>query len=159
PMILHIFMWESRPLSTILTPPSHDNRGRGFFRTKKIDLQGLSLMPLRGNCTMNAWIILVLAGLCEVGWPLGFKLASTTGYRLPFFLLSAASMALSGWLLFMAQKSIPMGTAYAVWTSIGAVGTFAVGIMLFNDMLSVGRIVGICLIVCGVVVLKLSGTH
>lgn len=108
---------------------------------------------------MNAWIILILAGFCEIGWPLGFKLASTTNHRVPFILFSVFSMGFSGWLLYMAQKSIPMGTAYAVWTAIGAAGTFVVGIMFFADMLNFGRILGICLIIGGVAVLKISGTH
>lgn len=107
---------------------------------------------------MNAWMFLILAGMCEIGWPLGFKLAQTAGNRLPFILLSVVSMGISGWLLFMAQKSIPIGTAYAVWTGIGAAGAFVVGITLFGDLLSLGRMLGVAMIVGGVIVLKVVGT-
>lgn len=68
--------------------------------------------------------------------------------------LSVASMALSGWLLFLAQKQIPMGTAYAVWTGIGAAGTFILGVAVFGDALNWGRELGVAMIIGGVVVLK-----
>ena len=68
--------------------------------------------------------------------------------------LSVASMALSGWLLFLAQKQIPMGTAYAVWTGIGAAGTFILGVAVFGDALNWGRALGVAMIIGGVVVLK-----
>ena len=68
--------------------------------------------------------------------------------------LSVASMALSGWLLFLAQKQIPMGTAYAVWTGIGAAGTFVLGVLVFGDVLNWGRALGVAMIIGGVVVLK-----
>lgn len=107
---------------------------------------------------MNAWFFLLLAGLCEIGWPLGFKLAQTSEYRLPCIILSVLSMAISGWLLFLAQKSIPIGTAYVVWTGIGAAGAFVVGILLFGDMISAGRVLGVSMIVGGVIVLKLMSS-
>ena len=68
--------------------------------------------------------------------------------------LSVASMALSGWLLFLAQKQIPIGTAYAVWTGIGAAGTFILGVAVFGDALYWGRALGVAMIIGGVVVLK-----
>lgn len=104
-----------------------------------------------------AWILLLLAGLCEVGWPLGFKLAQTTSHRLFFILFATMSMMVSGYLLYLAQKSIPLGTAYAIWTGIGAAGAFILGIMFFGDALSLGRVLGVSLIVGGVVVLKVTG--
>ena len=71
-----------------------------------------------------AWLYLILAGLCEVGWPLGFKLANLNPrYHLLFLVLAVVSMGMSGWLLYIAQKTIPMGTAYMIWTGIGGVGT------------------------------------
>ena len=104
---------------------------------------------------MNPWIALIAAGLCEIGWPLGFKVAQTApAWRMAAISLSVASMALSGWLLFMAQKQIPMGTAYAVWTGIGAAGTFILGVAVFGDALNWGRALGVAMIVGGVVVLK-----
>lgn len=105
-----------------------------------------------------AWMILLLAGVCEIGWPLGFKLAQTTSHRLFFILFAAVSMMVSGWLLYLAQKSIPIGTAYAIWTGIGAAGAFTVGVMLFGDALSLGRLLGVGMIVGGVIVLKVMGT-
>ena len=107
---------------------------------------------------MMAWICLLLAGICEIGWPLGFKLAQTSGYRALFILFAAVSMGVSGWLLYFAQKSIPIGTAYAIWTGIGAAGAFIVGVMLFGDALNSGRLLGVGMIVGGVIVLKLMST-
>lgn len=104
---------------------------------------------------MNPWVALIAAGLCEIGWPLGFKVAQTApAWRVAAISLSVASMALSGWLLFLAQKQIPMGTAYAVWTGIGAAGTFILGIAVFGDALNWGRALGVAMIIGGVVVLK-----
>jgi len=65
-------------------------------------------------------------------------------------------MAISGWLLWMAQKQIPIGTAYAVWTGIGAAGTFLLGVLWYGDPASLGRFFGVALIVGGVVILKLA---
>ena len=104
---------------------------------------------------MNPWVALIAAGLCEIGWPLGFKVAQTApAWRVAAISLSVASMALSGWLLFLAQKHIPMGTAYAVWTGIGAAGTFILGVLVFGDALNWGRGLGVAMFVGGVVVLK-----
>lgn len=104
---------------------------------------------------MNPWVALIAAGLCEIGWPLGFKVAQTApAWRMAAISLSVASMALSGWLLFLAQKQIPMGTAYAVWTGIGAAGTFILGVAVFGDALNWSRALGVAMIIGGVVVLK-----
>ena len=104
---------------------------------------------------MNPWVALIAAGLCEIGWPLGFKVAQTApAWRVAAISLSVASMDLSGWLLFLAQKQIPMGTAYAVWTGIGAAGTFILGVAVFGDALNWGRALGVAMIIGGVVVLK-----
>ena len=104
---------------------------------------------------MNPWVALIAAGLCEIGWPLGFKAAQTApAWRVAGISLSVVSMALSGWLLFLAQKQIPMGTAYAVWTGIGAAGTFILGVAVFGDALNWGRALGVAMIIGGVVVLK-----
>ncbi len=102
------------------------------------------------------WIILIIAGIFEIGWPLGFKLSQTMPTKLPWIILSVISMALSGWFLWMAQKSIPIGTAYAVWTGIGAIGTLTVGIVFFGDSANIWRMLSASLIVIGIVGLKLA---
>jgi len=103
------------------------------------------------------WFYLIIAGAFEIGWPLGFKLSQTTPYKFPWIAFSVVAMALSGLFLWMAQKTIPMGTAYAVWTGIGAVGAFIIGIILFKDPLTVLRIISVALIVTGIVGLKIAG--
>ena len=103
-----------------------------------------------------AWLFLVFAGFCEVGWPLGFKLSQTTRFKVSFIGLAALSMALSGLFLWLAQKEIPMGTAYAVWTGIGAAGTFLLGILFFGDPVGVVRLLSFGLIVAGVIGLRLG---
>jgi quaternary ammonium compound-resistance protein SugE len=103
-----------------------------------------------------SWIYLVLAGLLEIGWPIGLKLAQGSEQRTSGFLLAVICMGGSGWMLWLAQKDIALGTAYAVWTGIGAAGTFLVGIWFFGDVSSVGRYLGVLLIIGGVVTLKLA---
>ncbi|MBQ4278652.1 MAG: multidrug efflux SMR transporter [Rikenellaceae bacterium] len=100
------------------------------------------------------WIYLILGGLFEIGWPLGLKLAQTMPYRILWIVFSAISMAISGWFLYTAQKTIPIGTAYVVWTGIGAVGTLILGILLFHDSASVWRLLSASLIVLGIIGLK-----
>lgn len=104
-----------------------------------------------------AWLILFFAGLFEIGWPLGFKLASMMPkYHYLYIALGIISMAISGYLLFTAQKSIPIGTAYAVWTGIGAVGTLIIGIAFFHDSASIWRLLSATLIIMGIIGLKLA---
>ena len=101
-----------------------------------------------------SWMLLVLAGLFEIGWAIGLKY--TQGFtRLVPSLLTAASMVVSLGLLGLALKDLPIGTAYAVWTGIGAVGTAVLGILLFGESAAVARLVCIGLIVSGIVGLKL----
>jgi quaternary ammonium compound-resistance protein SugE len=104
-----------------------------------------------------AWLYLLVAAAFEIGWPLGLKLAQSPGRTLPGLAFAAISITLSGLFLYLAQRSIPIGTAYAVWTGIGAAGTFLVGVAFFADPATMGRIAGVTLIVAGVVTLKLSG--
>jgi quaternary ammonium compound-resistance protein SugE len=104
-----------------------------------------------------AWTNLILAGLLEIGWPIGLKLGwSDGGLRLPWIGFGILCMAFSGTFLFLAQRVIPMGTAYAVWTGIGAVGTFVVGIAFCGDASSVLRIASAGLIIAGVIGLKFA---
>lgn len=102
-----------------------------------------------------SWIYLVIAGLLEIGWPVGLKLAQTPQYRGLGIAIAIAFMSGSGYMLWLAQRAIPMGTAYAVWTGIGAAGAFAVGVLAYGDPASLGRFVGVGLIIAGVVTLKL----
>lgn len=89
-----------------------------------------------------SWFYLILAGILEIGWPLGLKLAQQEGYRWQGIAAALACIVGSGLFLFLAQKNIPMGTAYAVWTGIGAAGAFLVGVAFFNDAANFGRWLG-----------------
>lgn len=102
------------------------------------------------------WMLLVLAGLFEIGWPVGLKLAQAPESRWTGILIAIVFMAISGTLLWLAQRTIPIGTAYAVWTGIGAAGTFLVGVLVFGDATSLTRYLGILLIIAGVAALKLG---
>jgi quaternary ammonium compound-resistance protein SugE len=100
------------------------------------------------------WIYLLIAGVCEIGWAVGLKY--TEGFsRLWPSVGTAAAMVVSVVLLGVAMKSIPLGTAYAVWTGIGAVGTVILGMLFFGDAASAARLVCLALIVCGIVGLKI----
>jgi quaternary ammonium compound-resistance protein SugE len=103
-----------------------------------------------------SWIYLVLAGCMEIGWPLGFKMAQTSSYRVPWTAFSVLSMAASILFLYLAQRAIPIGTAYVVWTGIGAVGVFTLGIVFFKDPATFFRIFSAGLVVAGVIGLRLS---
>ena len=101
------------------------------------------------------WITLLVAGLFETGWAIGLKF--TMGFtRLWPTLWTVASMIVSLWLLGIAMKSLPVGTAYAVWVGVGAIGTAILGILLLGEPANSGRIFSLALIVLGIVGLKLS---
>jgi quaternary ammonium compound-resistance protein SugE len=101
------------------------------------------------------WILLILAGLLEVGWAIGLKY--TEGFtRLWPSIGTVAAMAISLGLLGVAMKSLPVGTAYAVWVGVGAVGTVILGIVLFDEPLNALRVGSVALIVAGLVGLKLA---
>jgi quaternary ammonium compound-resistance protein SugE len=103
------------------------------------------------------WVILVVAGLFEVGWAIGLKY--TDGFtRLWPSLFTAAAMVISVVLLGVAMKSLPVGTSYAVWVGVGAVGTAILGIALLGEPATVGRLASLGLIVAGIVGLKLAST-
>jgi quaternary ammonium compound-resistance protein SugE len=102
-----------------------------------------------------SWILLVLAGLLEVGWAIGLKY--TEGFtRLWPTLGTVSAMIISLGLLGVAMKQLPVGTAYAVWVGVGAVGTAVLGIVLFAESASPGRLLSLALIVAGIIGLKLA---
>ena len=103
-----------------------------------------------------AWVYLILAGLFEIGWPVGLKMAQQENTRFTGIAVAIIFMGLSGALLWLAQREIPIGTSYAVWTGIGAAGTFLVGIVFYGDASSLMRFLGILLIIAGVATLKLA---
>jgi quaternary ammonium compound-resistance protein SugE len=105
-----------------------------------------------------SWFLLVIAGLLEVGWAIGLKY--TQGFTRPLpSILTAAAIALSMVLLSMAARSIPIGTAYAVWVGIGAVGAAIIGILIFREPVSLLRIASLALLVLAIVGLKLSSAE
>lgn len=105
-----------------------------------------------------AWMLLLVAGLLEVGWAIGLKY--TEGFTRPWpSVLTIAAMVLSVGLLGVAMKTLPVGTSYAVWVGVGAVGTAILGMVLFGEPASAGRLLSLGLIVAGIVSLKLAGDH
>ncbi len=103
-----------------------------------------------------AWTLLVLAGLLEVAWALGLK-ASEGFTRLWPSLFTVTTMLVSFYLLAQAMKALPVGTAYAVWVGIGALGTVLLGILIYGDSASPLRLVSLALVLVGLVGLKLAG--
>ncbi|MBB3560501.1 quaternary ammonium compound-resistance protein SugE [Rhizobium sp. BK512] len=104
---------------------------------------------------MMAWFLLFLAGLFECGWAIGLKY--TDGFTRPMpTILTVISMVISVVLLGLAVKTLPIGTAYAIWTGIGTVGTVLLGVWLLGDAASASRLICIALIVAGIAGLKLT---
>lgn len=102
-----------------------------------------------------SWIILFFAGLFEVGWAVGLKY--TEGFTRPLpTTLTVGAMIISLGLLGLAMKELPLGTAYAIWTGVGAVGTVIAGIILFGESMALFRLASVALIIAGLVGLKVS---
>jgi quaternary ammonium compound-resistance protein SugE len=102
-----------------------------------------------------AWVILVVAGIFEVGWAIGLKY--TEGFtRLWPTIWTVLAMIMSLWLLGIALKSLPVGTAYSVWVGVGAVGTVILGIVLLGEPVNGSRLLSVALIITGIVGLKLA---
>lgn len=102
-----------------------------------------------------AWFVLVIAGLFEVGWAIGLKY--TEGFtRLWPTVWTAGAMAVSLWLLGIAMKTLPVGTAYSVWVGVGSVGTVILGVVLFGEPANNARIFSVALIIAGIIGLKLA---
>ncbi len=102
------------------------------------------------------WFYLFIAAIFEVGWPFGLKMATISSHRFLWIIFAIIAMILSGVFLYIAQKQIPVGTAYAVWTGIGAACTFTIGILLFNDVFNLTRVCGVLFIIFGVILLKFA---
>jgi quaternary ammonium compound-resistance protein SugE len=108
----------------------------------------------QGDAPM-AWLLLIIAGLLEVGWAIGLKY--TEGFtRVWPSVFTLGAMVLSVVLLGVAMKSLPVGTSYAVWVGVGAVGTAILGMVLFGEPATAGRLASLGLIVAGIVGLKLA---
>ena len=101
-----------------------------------------------------AWVFLTIAGFFEIGWAVGLKYSDGFSKPLPS-LLTVVAMAFSLWLLALAMRTIPVGTAYAVWTGIGAIGVAILGIVLFGESREFLRILCLFLIIAGIIGLKL----
>ena len=101
------------------------------------------------------WLLLVLAGLFEVGWAIGLKY--TDGFTRPWpTIATVLAMVASLGLLGIAMKSLPVGTSYAVWVGVGAVGTAVMGIVLLGEAANAGRLISLGLIIAGIVGLKIA---
>jgi quaternary ammonium compound-resistance protein SugE len=101
-----------------------------------------------------AWAYLTVAGLFEIGWAVGLKYSDGFSKPIPS-LLTVVAMAFSIWLLSLAMKVIPIGTAYAVWTGIGAIGVAVLGMVLFGESREILRMICLFLIIAGIIGLKL----
>jgi quaternary ammonium compound-resistance protein SugE len=103
-----------------------------------------------------AWLYLLLAGVCEMAWPLGFKYTNGFKTHYGYIALTLGTMTFSFWLMSQATaKGIHLGTAYAVWTGMGATGTAILGMILFKEPRDVARLVCLGMIIVGIVGLKL----
>lgn len=101
------------------------------------------------------WILLFLAGLLEIVWATAMKQSHGFTRLLPTGVM-AVGMIASFWLLALAMRSLPLGTSYMIWTGIGAVGAFLVGIFMFGEPVTMGRIIAAALIVSGIAAMKLA---
>lgn len=102
-----------------------------------------------------AWVILVIAGLFETGWAIGLKY--TEGFtRLWPTIWTILAMIVSLWLLGIAMKTLPVGTAYSIWVGVGAIGTVILGIVLLGEPANAGRLISITFIIAGIIGLKLA---
>ena len=103
-----------------------------------------------------SWFYLIIASIFEVGWPFGMKMASLGVNKFGWILFAIVAMALSGVFLYFAQKEIPIGIAYAIWTGIGATCTFILGVLVFGDSISLLKILGVLLIIFGIILIEIG---
>ena len=107
-----------------------------------------------------AWFYLIVASIFEMGWPMGFKLSDLCPARFWWWIaFGLICMIFSGLFLYLAQRTIPIATAYVVWTGIGAVGTFLIGIFCFGDSASLLRMFFALLILVGIIGLELTSAR
>lgn len=104
-----------------------------------------------------AWILLLIAGLLEIVWAYSMKQSEGFTRLLPS-LVTVTAMAASFWLLALAMRTIPLGTAYLIWTGIGAVGTFIAGLILLGEPANAGRIIAALLVASGLLLMKVSSS-
>jgi len=104
------------------------------------------------------WLMLIVAGLLEMGWAIGLKYSQGFTKLIPS-IFTIVGMIASFYFLSLALKSLPLGTAYAVWTGIGTVGTVTLGIILFKEPIDITRLICIGFIVVGIVGLKVASPH
>jgi quaternary ammonium compound-resistance protein SugE len=104
---------------------------------------------------VNPWLLVVIAGLMETGWALGLKYSDGLTKPVPA-ILTFAGACLSFWVLSLAMRDLPVGTAYAVWVGIGATGTAIAAVFLFHEPVTMLRVAGIGLIVAGIITLKFT---
>jgi quaternary ammonium compound-resistance protein SugE len=102
-----------------------------------------------------AWILLIVAGLFEIAWAIGLKYTDGFTRALPTA-GTIAAMVISVWLLGIAMKTLPVGTAYSVWVGVGAVGTVILGIILFKEPANALRLISVALVIAGIVGLKFA---
>ena len=105
-----------------------------------------------------AWILLLIAGMLEVVWAYSMKLSESFTKLTPS-VITVVMMIASFGLLSIAMRTLPLGTAYTIWTGIGAVGAFIVGIVALGEQLNAMRVCAAVLIVCGIVLMKMSSSH
>lgn len=104
------------------------------------------------------WLMLIVAGLFEMGWAIGLKYSQGFTKTIPS-IFTIVGMIASFYFLSLALKSLPLGTAYAIWTGIGTVGTVTLGIILFNEPIDIVRLICIGFIIAGIVGLKVVSPH
>lgn len=135
-----------------------DRSGTTSSKIKILMIRFFEAFSLIGDKFKVAWIYLMIAGFLEVAWAIGLKY--TDGWtRLYPSLLTAATMIASFYFLSLAVKTLPIGSAYAVWTGIGTVGASIAGIIIFDESRDASKLVSILLIVVGIVGLKLNSPH
>ena len=106
-----------------------------------------------------AYFYLLVAACFEAGWPIGMKLAALTGQKVFYLSLAAGAMMLSGWFLYLAQRVIPIGTAYCWWTGTGCIAVMLISCLFFAETFSGSKALGMICIIGGMVLLELSAQN